>query len=124
MGGFSGDTEVAKGATHEQCKAISTMSGKVLKTPTENKQGEDTVARSKVAVVPDNFAQAETPAMIEEDHNIPFEPEEAETATATPQTRQPRKDTLEEPRPPPPFPQRLKNQKQEYQYKKFFDILK
>ncbi|KAK8708753.1 hypothetical protein V6N13_059790 [Hibiscus sabdariffa] len=31
---------------------------------------------------------------------------------------------MEEPRPPPPFPQRLKKEKQEYQYKKFFDILK
>ncbi|KAK9028397.1 hypothetical protein V6N11_068202 [Hibiscus sabdariffa] len=32
LGGFPSDTEVAKGATHEQCKAISTRSGKVLKT--------------------------------------------------------------------------------------------
>ncbi|KAK8708389.1 hypothetical protein V6N13_059431 [Hibiscus sabdariffa] len=43
---------------------------------------------------------------------------------ATPQPKPARKDTMEEPRPPPPFPQRLNKQKQEYQYKKFFDILK
>ncbi|KAK8708752.1 hypothetical protein V6N13_059789 [Hibiscus sabdariffa] len=47
MGGFPSDTEVTKGATHEQCKAISTRSGKVLKTPTQNKQGEDTTATPK-----------------------------------------------------------------------------
>ncbi|KAK8624405.1 hypothetical protein V6N13_065750 [Hibiscus sabdariffa] len=49
LGGFPSDTEVAKGVTHEQCKAISTRRGKVLKTPTENKQGEATVANSKAA---------------------------------------------------------------------------
>ncbi|KAK8985093.1 hypothetical protein V6N11_076784 [Hibiscus sabdariffa] len=96
IGGFPSDTEVAKGATHEQCKAILMTSGKVLKTPTENKQGEATAAKPKAA----------------------------ETATAAPQLKQPRKDTLEEPRPPPPFPQRLQKHKQEYQYKKYFDILK
>ncbi|KAL4303760.1 hypothetical protein GQ457_10G008370 [Hibiscus cannabinus] len=33
-------------------------------------------------------------------------------------------DKPEEIRPPPPFPQRLKKQKQDYQFKKFLDILK
>ncbi|KAK8667529.1 hypothetical protein V6N13_007678 [Hibiscus sabdariffa] len=33
-------------------------------------------------------------------------------------------DKLEKIRPPPPFPQRLKKQEQDYQFKKFFDILK
>ncbi|KAK8510303.1 hypothetical protein V6N12_073374 [Hibiscus sabdariffa] len=55
MGGFPSDTEVAKGATHEQCKAISTRSGKVLKTPTENKQGEATVANSKATCDTDSL---------------------------------------------------------------------
>ncbi|KAL4295446.1 hypothetical protein GQ457_12G013980 [Hibiscus cannabinus] len=32
IGGFPSDTEVAKGATHEQCKAITTRSGKILKS--------------------------------------------------------------------------------------------
>ncbi|KAL4368758.1 hypothetical protein GQ457_05G020410 [Hibiscus cannabinus] len=30
VGGFPSDTEIAKGATHEQCKAITTRSGKIL----------------------------------------------------------------------------------------------
>ncbi|KAK8985005.1 hypothetical protein V6N11_082625 [Hibiscus sabdariffa] len=72
------DTEVAKGATHEQCKAISTRSGKVLKTPTENKQGEAIVANSKATSDTDSPAPADTPASAGEDHNIPSEPEEAE----------------------------------------------
>ncbi|KAK8530732.1 hypothetical protein V6N12_013234 [Hibiscus sabdariffa] len=124
MGGFPSDTEVAKGATHEQCKAISTRSGKVLKTPIQSKQGEDTAANSKAADDTDSPAQANIPASTGEDHNIPTEPKEAETTTASPQPKLARKDTLEESRLPPPFPQRLKKQKQEYQYKKFFDILK
>ncbi|KAK8557920.1 hypothetical protein V6N13_008746 [Hibiscus sabdariffa] len=57
LAGFPSDTEVAKDVIHEQCKAISTRSGKVLKTPTENKQGETTVANSKVAEDTDNPAR-------------------------------------------------------------------
>ncbi|KAK8680507.1 hypothetical protein V6N13_109450 [Hibiscus sabdariffa] len=121
MRGFPSDTEVAKGATHEQCKAISTRSGKVLKPPTENNQGEATVAKSKAASNIDSPAPADTPASAGEDHNIP---EEAGITKTTSQPEQPKEATLEEPRPPPPFPQRLKKQKHEYQYKKFFDILK
>ncbi|KAK9018763.1 hypothetical protein V6N11_033810 [Hibiscus sabdariffa] len=121
IGGFPSDTEVAKGATHEQCKAVSTRSRKVLKPPTEDRKGEATVANSKVASDTDIPATVDTPASANKDHNIPSEPEEAEITSVAPQ---PRRDTLEEQRPPPPFPQRLRKQKHEYQYKKFFDILK
>ncbi|KAK8628546.1 hypothetical protein V6N13_009133 [Hibiscus sabdariffa] len=118
------DTEVAKGATHEQCKAISTRSGKILKPPTENKQGENIVANSKVASDTDIPSQADTPASIEEDHNILSESEKAEITTVASRPIQSKKDTPEEPRPPPPFAQTIKKQKQEYQFKKLFDILK
>ncbi|KAK8584328.1 hypothetical protein V6N13_109716 [Hibiscus sabdariffa] len=113
LGGFPSDTEVAKGATHEQCKAISTRSGKVLKTPTENKQGEATIANSKAASDIDSPAPTDTPASVGVDHNIPSEPAEAEITAATPQPKQPKETTLEESMPPPPFPQRLKKQKHE-----------
>ncbi|KAK8689822.1 hypothetical protein V6N13_088532 [Hibiscus sabdariffa] len=119
--GFPSDTEVAKGATHEQCKAISTSSGKVLNPPTENKRGKATAAQSKATRDTDIPALAETLTSAGTDHIDPPESKEAETNSATPQ---PRKDTTEEQRPPLPFPQRLRKQKQEYQYKKFFDILK
>ncbi|KAK8519680.1 hypothetical protein V6N12_030047 [Hibiscus sabdariffa] len=108
MGGFPSDTEVAKGFTHEQCKAISTRRGKVLKTQIENKQREAAVAKSKVAGDTDNPTPANTPAPAREDHNIPTEPEEAEITTVAPQPKQPREATVEEPRTPPTFPQRLK----------------
>ncbi|KAK8636830.1 hypothetical protein V6N13_064267 [Hibiscus sabdariffa] len=104
MGGFPSDTEVTEGATHEQCKAISTRSGKVLKTPTENKQREATTAKSKVASDTDNPAPIDTLVSAGEDHNVPTEPEEAEITTAAPQPKQPKEDTLKDPRPPPPFP--------------------
>ncbi|KAK8533934.1 hypothetical protein V6N12_047336 [Hibiscus sabdariffa] len=124
IGGFPNDTEVAKGASHEQCKAISTRSGKVLEPPTKNKQGETIVANSKAISDTDVPALADIFTSVEKDHDIPTELEEAEITTEASQPKQPRKDTPEEPRPPPPFPHKLKKQKQEYQYKKFFDILK
>ncbi|KAK8997960.1 hypothetical protein V6N11_012495 [Hibiscus sabdariffa] len=62
MGGFPSDIEVAKGAIHEQCKVISTRSGKVLKPPTENKQGEATAANSEATSDTDSPAQVDIPA--------------------------------------------------------------
>ncbi|KAK8715335.1 hypothetical protein V6N13_042671 [Hibiscus sabdariffa] len=123
-GGFPSDTEADKGATHEQCKAISTRSGKVLETPPKSKQGEITITNSKVTSDTDIPAQADIPAEAGKDHTDPPTIEEAETASETPQPKNSRTDKLEEIRPPPPFPQWLKKQKQEYQFKKFFEILK
>ncbi|KAK8656745.1 hypothetical protein V6N13_098683 [Hibiscus sabdariffa] len=108
LGGFPSDTKVVKGATHEQCKAISTRSGKVLKTPTENKQGEATAANFKATSDIDSTAPTDTPVAAREDHNIPSEPEEAGITATTPQPKQPKETTLAESRPPPPFPQRHK----------------
>ncbi|KAK8640312.1 hypothetical protein V6N13_008069 [Hibiscus sabdariffa] len=90
-------------------QVISTRSGKVLNPPTENRKGEITVANSKAASDTDIAASVDTPASADKDHNIPPEPKEAEITSATPQ---PRRDILEEQRPPPPFPQRLRKQKQ------------
>ncbi|KAL4273966.1 hypothetical protein GQ457_13G015910 [Hibiscus cannabinus] len=55
IGGFPTDTEVAKGATHEHCNAITTRSGKILK----NNQGETTVNPSPATDTP---AEAVAPA--------------------------------------------------------------
>ncbi|KAL4311429.1 hypothetical protein GQ457_01G032020 [Hibiscus cannabinus] len=60
----------------------------------------------------------------EKDQEIPTKSEEAYHAATTPHIKLPRTNTLDDNRPPPPFPQRLKKQKQEYQFKKFMDILK
>ncbi|KAL4368860.1 hypothetical protein GQ457_05G019510 [Hibiscus cannabinus] len=116
------DTEVAKGATHEQCKAISTRSGKVLE-PT-NKQRGTTAAHTKISAVTDTPATTYIHAKADEDHIDPTETREVGSTTEASQPEQIRSDKLEEKRPPPPFPQRLKKHKQEYQFKKFFDILK
>ncbi|KAK9042704.1 hypothetical protein V6N11_017769 [Hibiscus sabdariffa] len=113
IGGFPSDTEVAKGATHEQCNAITTRSGKILK----NNHGETAVYPPPATDIP---AKADAPAQASEDHNIPL-PTKGENS-AEPLTSQSEEPV--EKRPPPPFPQRLKNQKQDYQFKKFLDILK
>ncbi|KAL4340762.1 hypothetical protein GQ457_08G027030 [Hibiscus cannabinus] len=107
IGGFPSDTEVAKGATHEQCNVITTRSGKILK----NNQGETTINPSSAT---------DTPAQASEDHRIP-QPTMGESSA---ESSHDQSDKPEEIRPPPHFPQRLKKQKQDYQFKKFLDILK
>ncbi|KAK8652056.1 hypothetical protein V6N13_061080 [Hibiscus sabdariffa] len=117
IGGFPSDTEVAKGATHEQCKAITTRSGRILE-PTTKQTG--TAASPSAAT--DTPAEAESPAMADKDHEDPH----TTTGESSAESSHNHIDKPEESRPPPPFPQRLKKQKQEqdYQFKKFFDILK
>ncbi|KAK8510977.1 hypothetical protein V6N12_036889 [Hibiscus sabdariffa] len=116
IGGFPSDTEVAKGATHEQCKAIIKRSGRVLK-PTINQKGTAT----NLSAATDAPAEADEPAETDEDHNDPYNTSKGESSAESTHTRT---DKSEEVKPPPPFPQRLKKQKHDYQFKKFFDILK
>ncbi|KAL4342063.1 hypothetical protein GQ457_08G017400 [Hibiscus cannabinus] len=120
---FPSDNEVAKGPTHEQCKAITT-SGRTLNTPIKNDQGEEVVANPITKTAPESPVEADTPAEAKQDQEIPSKPKETGSTSATPHIKLPRTDKLEEMRPPPPFPKRMKKQKQEYQFKKLFDILK
>ncbi|KAK9003656.1 hypothetical protein V6N11_084291 [Hibiscus sabdariffa] len=110
IGGFPSDNEVVKGASHEQCKAISTRSSNVLEPPTKNKQGETTVANSKATSDTDVPVLAYISSSIGKDHDIPTKLGEAKITSEASQPKQPRKDTPKEPR-PPPFPQRQKKQK-------------
>ncbi|KAL4272337.1 hypothetical protein GQ457_13G016250 [Hibiscus cannabinus] len=64
IGGFPRDTEVAKGATHEQCKAITTRSGKILKS----NQGGMAANPSPDTDTP---VEADEPAQASEDHSKP-----------------------------------------------------
>ncbi|KAK8690795.1 hypothetical protein V6N13_074321 [Hibiscus sabdariffa] len=116
IGGFPSDTEVTKGAAHEQCKAITTRSGKIL-VWTSNKR--DTAASTSAAT--DTPTEAGEPVQTSEDHCDPHNTTTGESSTDSSYAKS---DKSEEIRPPPPFPQRLKKQKQDYQFKKFFDILK
>ncbi|KAL4369466.1 hypothetical protein GQ457_05G022580 [Hibiscus cannabinus] len=113
IGGFPSDTEVDKGATHEQCNAITTRSGKILKN---NKEG--TVVNPPPATY--TPAEEDAPAQADEDHSNPL-PTMGESSAESSSAHT---DKPVEIRPPPPFPQRLKKQKQDYQFKKFLDILK
>ncbi|KAL4311717.1 hypothetical protein GQ457_01G019770 [Hibiscus cannabinus] len=116
IGGFPSNTEVTKGATHEQCKVITTRSRRILK-PMINQEG--TVAIPSLAT--DAPAEADKPAETSKDQNDPHNTSKGESSTESSHTRT---DKSEEIKPPPPFPQRLKKQKHDYQFKKFFDILK
>ncbi|KAK8685325.1 hypothetical protein V6N13_041328 [Hibiscus sabdariffa] len=116
IGGFPSDTEVAKGATHEQCKAITTRSEKVL-TQMDNKRG--TTASLSAAI--DTPVGADESAQTSEDHSDPHNTNKGEITVESSQSKPEKSEDI---RPPPPFPQRLKKQKQDYQFKKFFNILK
>ncbi|KAK8649409.1 hypothetical protein V6N13_130138 [Hibiscus sabdariffa] len=66
IGGFPSDTEVAKGATHEQCKAITTRNGKIM-VQTSNQRG--TAASPSAAT--DTPVEVESPATADKDHGDP-----------------------------------------------------
>ncbi|KAL4388081.1 hypothetical protein GQ457_09G018580 [Hibiscus cannabinus] len=106
----------AQGATHEQCKAITTRSGKIL-MQTNNQRG--TAASPSAAT--DKPVEVDEPAETSEDHYDPHSTSKGESSAESSHTKP---DKSEDIRPPPPFPQRMKKQKQDYQFKKFFDILK
>ncbi|KAK8518028.1 hypothetical protein V6N12_033020 [Hibiscus sabdariffa] len=112
-GGFPSDTEVAKGTTHEQCKAITTRSGKIL---TSNQRG----MAANPSAATNKPAEVDEPAQASEDHYNPH----TTTGESSAESSQAKSDKPKDIRPPPPFPQRLKKQKQDYQFKKFLDILK
>ncbi|KAL4324488.1 hypothetical protein GQ457_11G026610 [Hibiscus cannabinus] len=107
------NTEVDKGATHEQCNAITTRSGKILKY---NQEG--TTVNPPPAT--DTPVEADAPAQASEDHRIP-QPTMGESSAESSHAQSERPEEI---RPPPPFPQRLKKQEQDYQFKMFLDILK
>ncbi|KAK8670702.1 hypothetical protein V6N13_037320 [Hibiscus sabdariffa] len=112
QGGFLNDNEVAKGATHEQCKAISTRSGKILTTPNQNKQGEKTIDNPNAATIPDEPTLAKEPVATGKDQDTPPPQEETDHTEATLQPKLPTLETLKDIRQPPPFPQRLEKLKQ------------
>ncbi|KAK9042337.1 hypothetical protein V6N11_017414 [Hibiscus sabdariffa] len=96
IGGFPSDTEVAKGATHEQCKAITTMSGKIL-MQTNNQRG--TAASPSAAT--DKPAEADEPAKTSEDHYDPHSTSKGESSAESSHTKP---DKSEDIRPPILFP--------------------
>ncbi|KAK8525397.1 hypothetical protein V6N12_014089 [Hibiscus sabdariffa] len=69
----------------------------------------------------DTPTEAESPATADKDHGDPHNTTKGESSSESSHAKS---DKSEDNRPPPPFPQRLKKQKQDYQFKKFFDILK
>ncbi|KAK8538818.1 hypothetical protein V6N12_034526 [Hibiscus sabdariffa] len=85
---------------------------------TENNYGETAVNPPPAT---DTHAEADAPAQAREDHQSPPTTTMGESSAESSHA-QPGKP--EETRPPQPFPQRLKKQKQDYQFKKILDILK
>ncbi|KAL4318019.1 hypothetical protein GQ457_18G015940 [Hibiscus cannabinus] len=97
------NTEVAQGPSHEQCKVIS------------HRNESDTY----IETVSSNEAQVNK-------DELPVDATASPNVVASPakSTKFDKVCKSEEIRPPPPFPQRLRKQKNEYQFKKYLDILK
>ncbi|GMI64837.1 hypothetical protein HRI_000153000 [Hibiscus trionum] len=113
MGATSSSTEAAAKPTYEQCKAISTRSGKQLDEPRIEKAAKE------------RPTQTELPATAESTPAAPAnEPDSSPEADDPPHIKFPCKDRIGDIRLPAPFPQRLKQQKQEHQFRKFLNILK
>ncbi|KAL4280231.1 hypothetical protein GQ457_03G025460 [Hibiscus cannabinus] len=111
QGNLPSNTEVARGKGHEQCKVITTRSG--VKATNETIQDEEN----------------ESPKVTETDlyGTSTQEDDVASPNVATSSSHNAKLDEVSKGKqihPSPPFPQRLRKQKYEYQFKKFLDILK
>ncbi|KAL4334938.1 hypothetical protein GQ457_07G004360 [Hibiscus cannabinus] len=115
---------VKKIQTHLNVRRIQNQVATLGNSTKITNKGIKFVAHTSSSIVPDKPTEADIPAEADEDHTNPSEPKEADSAAEAPHIKLARTDKLEERRPAPPFPQRMKKQKQDYQFKKFFDILK
>ncbi|KAK8681045.1 hypothetical protein V6N13_053452 [Hibiscus sabdariffa] len=102
VGGFPSGTEVTKGVTLEQCKAIAPRSGKVLEPV--NKQRGIATTHTETSAVTETPATTNKPAKADEDNIDPTKTREVRSTAEASQPEQIRSDKLEETRPPPPFP--------------------
>ncbi|KAL4309441.1 hypothetical protein GQ457_01G012510 [Hibiscus cannabinus] len=103
QGNLPSNIEVARGPSHEQCKVIS-------------HQNE---ADTYIETVPSKEAQVNKDELAVDATTSPNS-----VASHAKSTKFDKVCKSEEIRLPPPFPQRLRKQKNEYQFKKYLDILK
>ncbi|KAL4311370.1 hypothetical protein GQ457_01G014760 [Hibiscus cannabinus] len=123
QGNLPSNTEVARGMGHEQCKVITTRS--------MTKGNDDAIQVEENNQPP--IVEIESPEIATKiPHAISTQeisPEDAATSphAAVNSSHNAKSDEVskgKEIRLPPPFPQRLRKQKYEYQFKKFLEILK
>ncbi|GMI89782.1 hypothetical protein HRI_002647500 [Hibiscus trionum] len=121
-GGFPRDTENARQPTHEQCKSITTRSGKKLPGP--EKQAEP-IKEPALESTTENAAPAHDKQPAADEPVTTVEgTEEKDEEPKPPQIQMQWEGRIADYRPPPPFPHRLQKLKQESQLKKIYDIFK
>jgi len=103
QGSLPSDTENPRRDGKEQCKAITLRNGRVIEQPTPQ-----TAATEHSSIQTQKVQQP--PAESEQD---------VVDQNATAKLKQNKPE-----RPPPPFPQRFQNQKQDKQFRRFLDVLK
>ncbi|KAL4378104.1 hypothetical protein GQ457_02G030500 [Hibiscus cannabinus] len=111
QGNLPSNTEVARRTGHEQCKVITTRSG--VKAANETIQDEE---NESPKVTETDLYGTSTQEDVVASPNV--------VASSSHNAKLDEVSKGKEIHPPPPFPQRLRKQKYEYQFKKFLDILK
>ncbi|KAL4361204.1 hypothetical protein GQ457_04G025620 [Hibiscus cannabinus] len=111
QGNLPSNTEVARGTGHEQCKVITTRRG--VKATNETIQDEE---NESPKVTKTNLYGTSTQEDVVASPNV--------AASSSHNAKSDEVSKGKEIHLPPPFPQRLRKKKYEYQFKKFLDILK
>ncbi|GMI81004.1 hypothetical protein HRI_001769700 [Hibiscus trionum] len=120
--GFPSNTENARQPTHEQCKAITTRSGNKLPGPEKEVETVKKPALDRPAEEAASTGNKQPAA--DEPVTTAEATEEKNDEPKPPQIRMQWEGRIVDYRPPPPFPQRLQQVKQESQLKKIYDIFK
>ncbi|KAL4308125.1 hypothetical protein GQ457_01G012990 [Hibiscus cannabinus] len=115
QGNLPSNSEVARETGHEQCKVITTRSGVKASNDTIQDEENESPKVSKT----DPYATSTQDMCLED---VVVSPNVA--ASSSHNATEDEVSKGKEIHPPPPFPQRLRKQKYEYQFKKFLDILK
>ncbi|KAL4354030.1 hypothetical protein GQ457_06G010660 [Hibiscus cannabinus] len=115
QGNLPSNTKVARGTGHEQCKVITTRRG--VKATNETIQDEENESPKVTETDPYGTSTQYTfPEDAVASPNV--------AASSSHNVKSDEVSKGKEIHLPPPFPQRLRKQKYEYQFKKFLDILK
>ncbi|KAL4368063.1 hypothetical protein GQ457_05G015080 [Hibiscus cannabinus] len=120
QGRLPSDTQVTKAHNREHCSALTLRSGTQINVQDKfgGKNEEDSNPNTKKAE-----EELQEEALVEKDKCEGSTSESVEVANKNATAKATPTPAVEEVRPPPPFPQRLKKHKDDIQFKKFVDIL-
>ncbi|KAL4386086.1 hypothetical protein GQ457_09G016850 [Hibiscus cannabinus] len=120
QGSLPSDTQVTKRNGKEQCSALTLRSGTTINKNVEFR-GEENTEASPVSRQKESEVQQEAQEEEGREEVLTTNPSGGQSVDAA--AKSVTTQTTEDVRPPPPFPQRLKNHIEDNQFKKFMDML-